>query len=145
MHGFNRLSRALWAVGVRVLKLSWLNYYDDFPILESSLTVTSARHSAECLMATLGCQVSKSDSKQLEFSPSFGLLGVELDFGSRPGAVIVQNRPSRVEQLRVQVAELITQGTLTPKQAASVRGRFQFAESQAFGKAAVASLRLLGT
>ena len=146
VHIFNRLARALWALGVRLLGLSWCNYFDDYPLLEGSSTLVSARVAAEGLMKILGWRVSQSPDKQLAFSPTFGLLGVEMDLTrSSVGQIVLRNKPSRVLQLQELTAAILAKGVLGPSDAASLRGKFQYAEGQSFGKAAAAALRVVSS
>lgn len=32
VHNFNQIARLIWAIGVRLLRIPWCNYFDDYPV-----------------------------------------------------------------------------------------------------------------
>ena len=74
--------------------------------------------------------------KDEAFSPCTDLLGVRLATStSGPAAVTLSNKPSRVADLRSAIDKVVSDGVLKPREAASVFGRLQFAETQLLGRA----------
>jgi len=146
VHIFNRLARAVWSVGAHLLGLVWLCFFDDFPVLEAVGSLGSALAAAECLFSTLGWKLSSSPEKQLPFQEVFAVLGVEVDFRQcRAGQLYVQNKPSRVTQLQAITTAILESHTLTAREAASLKGKFAYAEGQCFGRAAKVALRVIGS
>ena len=142
---FNRFSRAIHRLGVSIMKLSWCVYFDDFPIIEPEASQRSAYHSSLTLLALLGWDVSSGESKAAAFAEVMPALGVEFDLtNSARGACLVGNKASRVTQLRALAANTLESGHLLPRDAASMRGRYQYAEGQTFGHAACSALFSLG-
>ena len=101
----------------------------------------SSQETAEWLLSLLGWRFSRKDEKRLPFSPSFSVLGVVFDLtGSQSGHVVVSNKPDRLAAIEQQVADIIAEGSCKPAFAASLRGRFQYAEGQVFGRAVAVSM-----
>ena len=142
VYGFNRLSRALYTIGVRLFALLWQNYYDDYPQLDLHCNGNAAQETAERLLELLGWTYSKKPAKRQPMKQVFDLLGVTFDF-RRCGSheIVITNKASRVEQVRREVEAILACGTLSAARAASLRGRLQFMESQVFGRMLSANLR----
>ena len=142
VYAFNRVSRALHCVGTRLFSLVWSNYYDDFPQLDVAMAGEDATTTAEGLMDLLGWRYSKKENKRLPMSLSFSALGVVFDFqAAQEGKVIVRNKESRAEQIYEEITKILQLGTFTRAQAASLRGKLQFAESQTFSRAVALHMR----
>ena len=54
---------------------------------------------------------------------------------SDSGKIVVRNKLDRVDGIAAQVDEIVAEGICKPSTAASLRGRFQFAEGQLYGRA----------
>ena len=142
---FNRLAKAVWALGTKLLKLVWCNYFDDYPMIEAHNTCASAWSSAETLLAKLGYAISMAPEKRLPFSRVFGALGVLFDLSrASEGVCEVRNKPSRIEALGKINQEVLAADNLTPHEAEEIRGKYLYASTQLFGKAAAAALYVVG-
>ena len=136
--GFNRVSRALWWLGVVEFSLIWLSYFDDFPSMEVAELTTSAVAASEGLMSMLGWEVSRKPLKHFPFLPQFVSLGVlyDLSFLFRENVLVVDNKPGRVPAITTFVRGAIVKGRVTSLELDSLRGKLQYAESQTFGRLA---------
>jgi hypothetical protein len=142
---FNRLSKCLWKLGIRLFGLFWANYFDDFPMLEPKATVVSAFHSAHHLLKVLGWSVATDAGKSFPFQACFAGLGVEFDLAlSSQRILTVKNKESRVAALNEAVDRVLRLDCLSPNEAAVLRGRFLYAAGQLFGKTAASALFQLG-
>jgi hypothetical protein len=145
VYAFNRVARGLKRVAQRLLCLAVTNYFDDFPQVEPASLWASAKESLLGLFELLGWRVALEEKKNRPFATEFNVLGVTVDFkGSPRGAVLIKNKADRVTELLGAVASAKAHG-LTFAEAASLRGRFQYAESQTFGRCASAALAVLGS
>ena len=134
--GFNRYARALRKIGTRLMSIVWTNFFDDFPQLDLSCMMNSSMGAAERLLELLGWRFSKKPEKRLPFARSFDVLGVVVDLSaSDSGKIVVRNKLDRVDGIAAQVDEIVAEGICKPSTAASLRGRFQFAEGQLYGRA----------
>ena len=98
----------------------------------------------EGLFALLGWEVATGAKKAPPFSSVFKALGVQVDVSqAHLGTIQVTNTPERLEALRAEVQSVVASGKLTSGEAASLRGRFQFAASQTFGRFGIVPLKLL--
>ncbi|CAE7661920.1 bath-40, partial [Symbiodinium necroappetens] len=130
---FNRVARLVQRI-FHETKLLAANYFDDYPLLELAELSQNADRCAKAVLDLLGFTWAKD--KDEAFSPCADLLGVRLAMAtSGPAAVTLSNKPSRVEDLRDAINKVISDGVLKPREAASVVGRLQFAETQLLGRA----------
>jgi hypothetical protein len=142
---FNRAARALRKIMSRLFSLVLTNFFDDFPQLELRQLQRSALLTAEGVLKMLGWSVSQKAGKRLDFSEEFTALGVVVDLQhAKRGKIIVKNKPSRVESLRMQVKNIIACNALSPVEAASLKGKFVYASAQCFGRVGIIAVQALG-
>jgi hypothetical protein len=135
VQAFNRLSRALWWLGVKEFGLPWSVFYDDFPHMEVEFMGASGLSTSEAFLHLLGWKVTTDERKHLPFSESFQALGVVLDFRNIwEGNLVVRNKEGRIDEIIQSVQSIIKQGTITMSELARLRGRLQFAESYLMGR-----------
>ena len=119
-------------------------YFDDFTHLEPEVVSAGGRLAMEGLFALLGWEVATGAKKAPPFCSVFTALGVRVDVSqAHLGTIQVTNTPERLEALRAEVQSVVASGKLTSGEAASLRGRFQFAASQTFGRFGIVPLKLL--
>ena len=107
----------------------WTNFFDDYPQIDLACMGDASKVTAERLLSLLGWRFSRKDEKRLSFAPSFDVLGVVLDLAdSSNGAIVVRNKPDRIDAIARQVDDIISEGSCKPSVAVSLRGRFQYAE-----------------
>ena len=134
--GFNRYAWALRKIGTRLFSIVWTNFFDDFPQIDLGCMGNASMGAAERLLELLGWRFSKKPEKRLPFERSFDVFGVVVDLSaSDSGKVVVRNKLDRVEAIAAQVDDMVAEGVCKPSAAASLRGRFQFAEGQLYGRA----------
>jgi hypothetical protein len=146
VHNFNRIARMIWSIGVVELKLPWVNYFDDYPLMTLSGIATSSMAAAKGMLKLLG--ISFAENKLEPFSPSAEILGVVVDCSQvSSGNLIYSMKESRrLEALRA-IEEILQSGKVTPALLPAVLGRLQFADGQLAGRAgklAMADIRSLG-
>ena len=54
VHNFNRIAGLVWAQCVKLLKLPWLNYYDDYPMVSPAAISISTMSAAKSFLHLLG-------------------------------------------------------------------------------------------
>ena len=144
VYAFLRISRALSSVAAKLLDLIIVEFFDDFIQIESTATADSAQESIEDLFGLLGWKISMKEKKRLPFDKIFTSLGVEVDLSkSVQGEISVQNKPGRVDAIRVSVSKIVKSDYLGFKDALSIRGRVAYAEGQLFGRVAAPLCRML--
>ena len=130
---FNRVARLVQRI-FHEMKLLAANYFDDYPLLEVAELSQNADRCAKAVLDLFGFTWAKD--KDEAFSPCTDLLGVRLATStSGPASVTLSNKPSRVADLRSAIDRVVSDGFLKPREAASVFGRLQFAETQLLGRA----------
>lgn len=88
---------------------------------------------------------STKPTKTVPMQSIFSALGVSFDLrASCDGLVRVTNKESRVAQLLESIEGFLKSDTMTEAEAATLRGRLQFAESQTYGRAVSLHMREVG-
>ena len=138
---FNRVARALRVLGTRLFLLIWGNYFDDFPQLDIAAMASDSQKTAEGFLRLLGWQVSDKPGKCKPFAKVYEALGVVVDLSrSVANEVLIRNKESRIVALEVQVADIVSTGVCSQARANSLRGVFQFAEGQLYGRVAALTM-----
>ena len=141
---FNRCSRAIYRIGSSLLGLTWTNYFDDFPQVSLKVDASSSKAAAENLCKLLGWTVSEDAKKSVDFSKQFSPLGVVFDYlATSRGSFDVKNKPSRSEEFHTTVQGHVHSKMITAAEAASLKGRFMYADSNVFGRVGRFALALL--
>jgi hypothetical protein len=133
---FNRYARAIRNLGTRLFGLVWVNFFDDYPMLDINASGAAAQATAERLLTLLGWRFSCKESKRLDFADTFDALGVVFDLRSAcQGWITVRNKPDRVVAIGEAIAQVLAEQECRQAVAASLRGRFQYAEGQVYARA----------
>ena len=69
--GFNRFSRALWQIGVRLFHLAWSNYVDDFPHISMAADAQNALDTSKEFLDLLGWTVATDGAKDMPMAEVF--------------------------------------------------------------------------
>ena len=144
---FLRISLALWYIGVVGLDLCWSAFFDDFTLISRQCQTNSAGVAAESLF-TLDIKFATEGSKSVAFSTTVKSLVVVLklenvfddDGFSR---FSIGHTDSRVSELSTCIAEILSKGSISAKEAERLRGRMQWFETFAFGRIANQPMRVL--
>ena len=145
VYAFLRFSRALAYLGSKLLKLTLVEFFDDFSQVECVKLEKSAQTSFEALLKLLGWRIADTDAKRLPFAKQWVSLGVEVDFkDSKTSEILLRNKPGRIDNIAVAVGDLLKkEAVLGFKEALSLRGRVSFAEGYTHAKLAAPLARLL--
>ena len=144
VYASNRFAKALHFLGVVGLQLWWSQFFDDFPHLCSALGAESALRASRDLMSLVGCSVADAANKDKPFAKRFTPLGVEFNLDqTTEKQVTIGNKPVRAEGLEVRVAKSLLRGHMSAPEAAELRGTFQYAAAQLFGRVMTPAMRQL--
>lgn len=133
VYAFLRASKAIWEIGARMFRLCWTSYFDDFSVLTPRTSSSSSSASVKLLFSALGWE--SAVDKEKGGSQALESLGVHFALDSLlMGFFEVRNKPGRVEAIVETIDEALDRGRLSPSEAASLRGRLLYAESQLFGR-----------
>ena len=124
---FNRISRSLHHLCMHLCKTIGGVFFDDFPLLEPSLTARMASLSVEGLLSALGWKYAQGSDKGIPFAESFDLLGVRLEVDALLlGRISLENKPGRVTKLLDAAASIKLRGTLSKAEAQTLQGQLNF-------------------
>ena len=94
VHGFCRVSAALWLAGVSMLRLHWYSYFDDFPTIEPEQTCPMAQMGVDFLFTLLGWETSSE--KNSPFASVCKILGLEYNLEeTKLGTLVIKNTAKR--------------------------------------------------
>ena len=131
VHNFLRVSSFLQAAGCS-LGILWTSYFDDFPMVSHAVHTSSTLACAKGLMSLFGFVYS--EEKLAAFDYTAEILGVVLDLREAPkGRIAISNKPSRVDELRCALDDILLARQVTPNKLPSVLGKLQYADSHGFG------------
>ena len=145
VRNFLRMSSFLHAAG-SALGIVWSSYFDDFPMVSHALHVSSTMACAKGFLFLFG--FSFAEDKLAPFAEQAEVLGIVLDLTEcKSGVVRVVNKPSRVEDLKCALDDILEKRVVVPFKMPSVLGKLQYADSHVWGRAgrlALADLREIG-
>ncbi|CAE7942891.1 PRSS12, partial [Symbiodinium necroappetens] len=107
----------------------WLQRPEELTALRNSV-----EKSVKAVLDMLGFAWAKD--KDEAFLDQADLLGLRMAISSGlEAAVTLSNKPARVDELSRALSKVLEDGVIRPRDAATVFGRLQFAESQLLGRA----------
>ena len=132
----------LWTIGIRLLKLFWTVYFDDFILFE---TPALSRH-CELVVSTFFKMLGWATSvdKENVFDPSLKALGVMIDLSDvRRLKVKFGNSFERQFEVCRGLKSVLEKGELSKAEGQRLRGRLLFAEAQINGRRSVRCMQIL--
>eukprot|EP00971_Amphidinium_carterae_P003984 79294-Amphidinium_carterae.1 len=130
---FNRTAKCLQSTFATLLSLPWSNYFDDFPTVEFDATSNSAEVAVRAMFQLTAWDYAQDARKCKPYGSAFDALGVSFDLTTAlEGVIRVANKHSRKQELSDVIEGILATESLSQGQAASLRGKFQFAEAQTF-------------
>jgi hypothetical protein len=136
VHAFNRVATALNHLLHAYLDVPCTNYFDDFTIIVPASVATGVAKVAKEFMEALGWRIK--EEKEKPFRPRFEALGVVIDVSQVADrfepVVIISNKPERVAEIQGKIEEVLDTGRMSQPEAAELRGRLVFSNSQVFGR-----------
>ena len=140
--GFIRCAFALWRVGVLSLNLAWSAYFDDYLNVCGQDFVQRNEFVIAMFFQLLGWDTSAD--KSLDYHSMCVVLGVQLNLkDAKLGLVFICNTEKRKVEVLSDIDDALSRGFLDPSSGERLRGRFQFASCQVFGRRPKAALKLL--
>lgn len=131
--GFLGVGSALFSILKAGLKVWCSAFDDDFPALGTMTLTDNTEKFVGLLFDLLGIQYAQSVKKCLPFAEEMGALGLVVDlrqFGQRK--VFIRHAPERQQELLDRLTEILGNGSPSPKEAESLKGRIQWYESYLF-------------
>ena len=129
VYGFNRIALAIRNILTRIFGLALSNFYDDYTQLEFEKLAESASETALGVFKLIGWGLAPD--KIFAFRNEFDALGVRFDLKAvKKNLASVQNTERRKEAVGEEIAATIQKKFLRQPEAASLKGRLAFCESQ---------------
>ena len=142
VQAFCRAAHSIWYLGVKLLRLHWSVYFDDFFVIEDE---KQSKHTGLIVMALfnlLGWGVS--EEKDAGFLSVARVVGVCVDLSDANIMLLkLYNTESRKAEIKNSIDEILGRGSLKKGELLSLRGRLVFAENQVFGKTCNVAMRVL--
>ncbi|CAE7784909.1 unnamed protein product [Symbiodinium sp. CCMP2592] len=126
--GFIRISRCLWFLANKVMKVPSACYFDDYPLFAPE---EGAQEADECIsqfFTMLGWSHAVTGEKGKPCSSSFDVLGLTLDLSQlQKGLVVLRNKPGRVEKILSEFDKVSEPEAITRHQIQVLHGLLNFA------------------
>ena len=143
---FNRISRALWYLAVKLMGVVGGCFYDDFPLIEPEITAALASSSVEHLLDCLGWIYSSDPAKSKPFEPECDVLGVRVDVsGLSQGCLKLTNKVSRYKRLKDVFMCARKKRAFTKRDAQVVHGTLNFMTSFVMGQSLKLACRVFAS
>ena len=127
VYAFNRLSRGLWFLMAKMCHVVLGCFYDDFPIVEPSISAVLATQSVQHLLEALGWLYAKDPSKDKPFAEEFDVLGIRINTNLlHEGLFTLANKPSRVDKVVELINGIRNSGTIDKKASQVIHGLLNF-------------------
>ena len=134
--GFLRVSNAIRDLGLRSLKIPWLAYFDDFPVLSCGDSCDDMEELVDQLFGLLDVEYAKTGKKAVKFAPMFAALGLLFDLSEfDSGVVTIRHTEKRKTEILGTLDQALKENALSAKQAEILRGRLHWFNSYLFGRA----------
>ena len=147
VHGFNRAAMALEKIMMSMFGIPCTHYFDDFSFIAPAAVAEPVLELAQEVLDLLGWEV-KGETKDVPLDACFAALGVSFDLQHatdyRHPCLVVSNTENRVKELTKTIREFLKSGKMSAAEAAQLRGRLVFANSQIFGKLGAMAYHYLG-
>jgi len=129
VYAFLRFSRAIARLGLRIMSVLVVEFFDDFSQIEAAELAESGRESFLALFDLLGWKVADSEAKSKPFAECFVTLGAEVDLSNAclNEEISVGNKPGRAAKIARTVEEAVA-CPLGLGAALSLRGLLVYAE-----------------
>eukprot|EP00435_Cladocopium_sp_Y103_P023589 s953_g5.t1 len=145
VNAFNRVAKCLRVILCRLFLLVNTSFFDDYCQLEFTPLCDSIWKTAETVLKLLGWKIAMSEDKRKPFDKKFQMLGAIVDLSmSAEGAILISNKPNRLEELQAAVAELHVGKFFSETQLQSLRGRLLYAAGHTFGRCTQIAVQALG-
>jgi len=145
VHGFNRAAMALNHLVHAFVGIPCTHYFDDFTIVVPEIISSTVDTLARRFFELLGWDVKVSKDKPM--SRTFTALGVDFDLTelkSDDPRVVVANKPDRIKEICKKIETHLGQESMTPAEAAELRGRLVLSNSQTYGRMGALAYHYLG-
>ncbi|CAE7326327.1 unnamed protein product, partial [Symbiodinium sp. CCMP2456] len=128
VYGFIRVSRCLWFLVNRCLRVPSAVYFDDYPIFTPCEGSKDADEAVSQFLSMLGWDHAKTGQKGKPCASSFDVLGMTLDLSQvRQGLVTLRNKPGRAEKMLEAFEEVDVPEAITRHQIQVLHGLLNFA------------------
>ncbi|CAE7255146.1 unnamed protein product [Symbiodinium sp. CCMP2592] len=135
VYAFNRMSRALWTLGVVALSLMWTVFFDDFCLFSEPALEKSSDLAARSLFDILGWVYDTSGEKNTVFGRTLHALGVSVNLRHlTKGSLLISNTEARISELVSELSNILDRGRISRSEARHMAGRMSFAGGQIFGR-----------
>ena len=135
VHAFLRCSEALKCVARGKFALAMTSFFDEFTVISTKASAAHVVSVVQGMFRRLGWQVATEEKKNHPFSEIFDVLSVRVDLSKQTeGLVFVGNTPSRRDELKASVNEILKAGHITFEEFQRLRGRLVFAEQSVWGR-----------
>jgi hypothetical protein len=139
---FNRFPELMVAAARRLLGVACTHFYDDYVVVEPSVSAASGQWALRQLHQLIGFPFA--EAKAVDVSERFTFLGVVTDFTTiQDGTILMMVSEERIKGLVDRLEDVLYERQLPPAIAAQICGKLAFTLSWAFGRVGRACLQPL--
>ncbi len=135
VHGFNRAAMAINHMVHEYVGVPCTHYFDDFTVIVPETVAAAATELTEKFLDTLGWEVKKSKNKPMD--SDFLALGVNFGLSraiDEDPRIVVANKEERIKDIVAKIHGFLRRDEISPAEAAELRGKLVFSNSQTYGR-----------
>jgi len=137
VYAFNRVSRSLWFLINKFLKVPSAVYFDDYPMFSPEGAAAETDALVSDFLDLLGWRHDRTGPKGKPFQPTFDVLGMSLQLAGLPESrtITLGNKEGRIEKISLKVQKVQEAGQMTLADAQEIHGLLNFATGYFAGRA----------
>ena len=137
VYAFNRVSRSLWFLINKYLKVPSAVYFDDFPMFSPKMTAGETDSVVSDFLDLLGWKHDRTGPKGKPFHPTFDVLGMSLSLANLQSqqTLTLGNKDGRIPKIASKIERIREAGRMTLAEAQEIHGLLNFATGYFAGRA----------
>ena len=137
VYAFNRVSRSLWFLINKFLKVPSVVYFDDYPMFSPKASGVETGSLASDFLDLLGWRHDRTGPKGKPFHPSFDVLGMTMHLSGlqESQTITLNNKEGRIEPISSKVRKVQEAGQMALSDAQEIHGLLNFATRYFAGRA----------
>ena len=134
---FNRVSRSLWFLINKFLKVPSAVYFDDYPMFSPKAAAAETDTLVSNFLDLLVWRHDRTGPKGKPFHPTFDVLGMTMHLSglTESQAIILGNKEGRIEKISSKAHKVREAGQMTLSDAQGIHGLLKFATGYFAGRA----------
>eukprot|EP00435_Cladocopium_sp_Y103_P068295 s649_g31.t1 len=136
VYAFNRVSRSIWFLINKVMKVPSAVYFGDCPMFSPEATAVETDGLVSDFLELLGWRQDRTGPKGKPFAFAFHVLGMTLHLSQLPkgGELVLKNKEGRIDKICSKIETIQAEGSMSMTDAQELHGLLNFANGYFAGR-----------